>query len=240
MRLIINADDFGLSKSICDGIIYGIKQGIITSTTIMANMDYSEYGIKKAIENNIKCIGLHVNLTVGKPIIKNDRLTDEKGYFLYNKKQIENQNLTFEDAYNEIYAQVEMVNEYSNNKIRIDHIDMHHHLCGNENIIKAIIKISNELNIPVRNYNISDVKSTDLLNKDFTINNVNIDYFMDFVKKYENTEYTIELMTHCGFIDEETKMITSYLDRELELRILEKAKNIGVLKNIQLISYKEL
>lgn len=240
MRLIINADDFGLSKSICDGIIYGIKKGIITSTTIMANMDYAEYGIKKAIENNIKCIGLHVNLTVGKPIIKNDKLTDEKGCFLYNRKQIENPNLTFEDAYDEIHAQVKMVDKYSNNKIKIDHIDMHHHLCDNKNIMKAIIKISQELNIPVRNHNIPEVKSTDLLNKDFTINNVNIEYFMDFIKKYENTEYTIELMTHCGFIDEETKMITSYLDRELELRILEKAKDMGTLKNIQLISYKEL
>lgn len=32
MRLIINADDFGLSKSITDGIVDGIKGGYITST----------------------------------------------------------------------------------------------------------------------------------------------------------------------------------------------------------------
>ena len=46
MRLIINADDFGLSKSITDGIIDGILDGYITSTTIMANMDYAEYNSK--------------------------------------------------------------------------------------------------------------------------------------------------------------------------------------------------
>lgn len=42
MRLIINADDFGLSKSISDGIIEGIQGGYITSTSIMANMKYAE------------------------------------------------------------------------------------------------------------------------------------------------------------------------------------------------------
>lgn len=47
MRLIINADDFGLSKSITDGIIEGIKGKYITSTTIMVNMEYAEYAINK-------------------------------------------------------------------------------------------------------------------------------------------------------------------------------------------------
>ena len=94
MRLIINADDFGLSKSISDGIVEGIKKGYITSTTVMANMPYAEYAINQAIENNINCIGLHINLTVGKPIIKNDNLTDNNGVFYYNKSQIENKNLT--------------------------------------------------------------------------------------------------------------------------------------------------
>lgn len=74
MKLIINADDYGLSKSISDGIILGIRAGYITSTSIMANMTWAEYAIQKALEYNIDCIGLHINLTVGKPILKNDNL----------------------------------------------------------------------------------------------------------------------------------------------------------------------
>ena len=38
MKLIINADDFGLSKGITDGIIEGMLDGYITSTTVMINM----------------------------------------------------------------------------------------------------------------------------------------------------------------------------------------------------------
>lgn len=41
MKLIINADDFGLSKSISDGIIERIIDGYITSTSIMVNMAYA-------------------------------------------------------------------------------------------------------------------------------------------------------------------------------------------------------
>ena len=37
MQLIIEADDFGLSESITNGIIDGINGGYITSTNIMAN-----------------------------------------------------------------------------------------------------------------------------------------------------------------------------------------------------------
>ena len=51
MKLIINADDFGLSKSITDGIVEGIKFGSITSTSIMVNMPYVKYAVEKAIEN---------------------------------------------------------------------------------------------------------------------------------------------------------------------------------------------
>ena len=90
MKLIINADDFGLSKSISDGVIEGIKGEYITSTSIMANMEYAEYAIKEAVKHNITCIGLHINLTVGKPILYNANLIDERGEFLYNRKQIEN------------------------------------------------------------------------------------------------------------------------------------------------------
>jgi len=37
-QLIINADDFGFTKSIIDGILQAIRHGIVTSTSVMANM----------------------------------------------------------------------------------------------------------------------------------------------------------------------------------------------------------
>ncbi|MBQ9318750.1 MAG: ChbG/HpnK family deacetylase [Bacilli bacterium] len=239
MKLIINADDFGLSKSITDGIIEGILNGYITSTTIMVNMDYAEYAIKKAIEKNIYCIGLHINLTVGKPIIQNSHLTDGDGAFLYNQKQIDNPRLTYEDVYTEIKAQIAKVDEYSSGKIKINHLDFHHHLLSNKYIKQAAIAIAKELNIPVRNENITNYKCPDILYKDFTIKNVNIDCLKNMILKYSDKDIVVELMTHPGYIDEYTRKITSYIGREEELNILHKAKIMGLFDKITLISYKE-
>ncbi|WP_051412242.1 ChbG/HpnK family deacetylase [Halonatronum saccharophilum] len=64
-KLIVNADDFGLTKVCTEGIIKGIKGGIIGSTTI-----YDQYAANKTIklakENGITELGLHLTLTCGK------------------------------------------------------------------------------------------------------------------------------------------------------------------------------
>lgn len=240
MKLIINADDFGLSKSISDGIIGGIKGGYITSTSVMANMEYAEYAIKEAVKNNISCIGLHINLTVGKPVIDNPRLTDENGMFLYNRKQIENPELTYEDAYNEIKAQIELVDKYSDGLLKIDHLDMHHHLCDNENAVKALATISKEYNIPVRNEYNYDLVKPDILEWAFTVKNVSVDYLKDIISKYQDKDISVEIMCHPGYVDDYTRNITSYLGRDKELEVLKEAKEQGIFDNIELISFSEL
>ena len=242
MRLIINADDFGLSKSITDGIIEGIKGGYITSTSLMVNMPFAEYAVKEAIKNNISCVGLHSNLTVGKPIIENKNLTDDSGSFLYNRKQIDRTDLSYEDVYNEIKAQIKQVEKLSNGKLKIDHIDMHHHLFDNDNIKDAVLDIARELSLPIRNEGnvVDDIITPDVLYSDFTIKNVNLENLKHMLNKYKNQNVTVEVMTHPGYIDDYTKTITSYLDRDKELNILKQAKYDGLFDNIELISFSKL
>ncbi|EMV4673802.1 ChbG/HpnK family deacetylase, partial [Listeria monocytogenes] len=42
-KLIIDADDFGLSKAINHGIIESYKTGITTSTLLMPNLETAEH-----------------------------------------------------------------------------------------------------------------------------------------------------------------------------------------------------
>ena len=241
MKLIINADDYGLSKSISDGIILGIREGYITSTSIMANMTWAEYAIQKALEYNIDCIGLHINLTVGKPIITNDNLINNNGQFYYNKEQIENPKLTYQDAYNEIMAQVNAISNYSDGKLKIDHLDTHHHLVDNPNIKQAIVDIAQKLNLPIRKYdNVQNIKCPDFLYRNFTINNVSIESIKQLIEKYKNDNVVVELMTHPGLMDEYTKTVTSYLNREKELLVLKESKKLGLFEGIDLVSFQQL
>ena len=240
MKLIINADDLGLSKSITDGIILGITEGYITSASIMANMPFSEYAVKKVVEYKINCIGLHINLTVGKPIIQNRNLVDNNGFFNYNRNQIENSKLTYEDAYNEIMAQIDIISKYSDGKLKIDHLDTHHHLMDNPNIKQAIIDISKRFNMPIRKDNLEEIKCPDVLYKDFTINNVNVDSIRNMIETYKEKNVVVELMTHPGFIDENTKLVTSYLNRENELNILKESKKAGLFEEVELINFQQI
>ena len=41
-KLIVNADDFGLSEGVCLGILKAHRDGILTSTTCMMNMENIE------------------------------------------------------------------------------------------------------------------------------------------------------------------------------------------------------
>lgn len=203
-------------------------------------MPYAKYALEEAVKNNINCIGLHVNLTVGKPILKNENLTDENGVFYYNKSQINNEKLTYQDAYNEIMAQFEFVTRESGGQIKVDHIDTHHHLRENSEIRRAINDICKKFDLPIRkDKNDSDLKSPDYLFHNFTIENVNIETLKSFVEAYKSTDKIFEIVTHPGYVDDYTKTVTSYLDRDKELAVLKEAFALGVYEGVQLISYRE-
>lgn len=243
MRLIIEADDFGLSKSITDGIIDGINGGYITSTNIMANMPFAEYAVEKAVENNIKSVGLHFNLTVGKPLTKSPLLTDKNGVFLYNRKQIENPNHTYESVYNEMMAQIKQIEKFSKGKLKLNHITCHHHLGDNTVIRQVVYDITKLLNLPIRREDYSagfDINKPDLFYKDFSMKNVSMECLQNFINKYKNEDIIVELLSHPGYIDDYTKTITSYLDRDKELNTLKQAKDGRLFDNVELVDYSAL
>ena len=45
-KLIITADDYGMSKAVNDAIDAGIAAGLITTTNVMTNMPYYEEAVK--------------------------------------------------------------------------------------------------------------------------------------------------------------------------------------------------
>jgi chitin disaccharide deacetylase len=68
-RLIINADDFGWSRSITDGIVRAHEDGIVTSTSFLANQPASDYAISQIPRVPQLGIGIHLNLCSGAPVL---------------------------------------------------------------------------------------------------------------------------------------------------------------------------
>src|SRR5205823_13974693 len=64
-KLIVTADDFGLTEGVNQGIIEAHCRGIVTSTSLMANGGAFEHAVARAREAPRLGIGAHLNLTQG-------------------------------------------------------------------------------------------------------------------------------------------------------------------------------
>lgn len=78
--LKIIADDFGLHKSVNDGIIFLLKGGKISGASLMANGEAFDDAVKQCLDFKFSSIGVHLNLVeqdslvLGKPMSKNHRV----------------------------------------------------------------------------------------------------------------------------------------------------------------------
>ncbi len=144
-RLIINADDFGLTGPINRGIIETIEYGIVNSISLIATgpeldsaCDYvrSKKGIFK---------GWHINLTTGRPVLDPGQvcsLTDKKGFFLGRNRFVLKALAGLVDANECRMELLAQLGKLVKNKIQITHIDSHHdvhYLRFVANIIKPIL-----------------------------------------------------------------------------------------------------
>ncbi len=67
-RLIVNADDFGLSRSVNRGILETHERGVVTSCTLLANGPAFEDGLKLLRETPGLGVGIHLNPLRGRPV----------------------------------------------------------------------------------------------------------------------------------------------------------------------------
>ncbi|HEY3855813.1 MAG TPA: hopanoid biosynthesis-associated protein HpnK [Verrucomicrobiae bacterium] len=83
-RLIVNADDFGRSKSINEAVIRAHTEGILTTASLMVNEPDAEEAARLAKEHPRLGVGLHLALVCGKaalPTEKIPHLADANGQF---------------------------------------------------------------------------------------------------------------------------------------------------------------
>lgn len=75
-RLTVNADDFGFTRDVNDGIVEAHRRGILTATTLMATGDAFGHAVQLASENPSLDVGVHFVLVGGRSAITGDPLPD--------------------------------------------------------------------------------------------------------------------------------------------------------------------
>ncbi|QSQ13055.1 carbohydrate deacetylase [Myxococcus landrumensis] len=63
--LIINADDLGIDPAVSRGVLQAMREGVVSSATLMVNMPHSEAAGREASGLSL---GLHLNLCRGAPV----------------------------------------------------------------------------------------------------------------------------------------------------------------------------
>ena len=109
-KLIITADDYGMSRAVNDAIDAGIEASLITSTNVMTNMPLYKEAIKLKENPNIS-VGLHWVLACGKPVLPREvipTLVAENGeFFPYPefRSRLRKKQISFDDIKKELVAQ---------------------------------------------------------------------------------------------------------------------------------------
>lgn len=129
-RLIVNADDFGMSKGVTDGIVQAHLEGVVTSTSLMANMPCSEYAASLRSSVPMLCIGVHLTLSQGRPVLPPERiptLVDSNGAFHeYSEaiRRLKRREFLPSEMEAEFRAQIAWLKARG---INPSHADSHHH-----------------------------------------------------------------------------------------------------------------
>jgi predicted glycoside hydrolase/deacetylase ChbG (UPF0249 family) len=153
VKLIFNADDFGISQGVNEAIFKAHTQGVLNSTSIMITLKYVPQALELAKQMPDLNIGLHANLTNENSVLKQNEiplLVDENGKFkhgfvnlavlsLLHPTELKNQ------AKKEIKAQIEKAIACG---IKLTHLDSHRHIHMIPAIFKACMELAEEYNIP--------------------------------------------------------------------------------------------
>lgn len=148
--LIINADDFGFSTGITDGILESHRAGILTSTTWMATMPDAARGAQLARACPTLGIGIHLCLTQGTPCAKNlSALTDTTGQFPPTAARlllkISRSRRALADCEVEWSAQVEKALAAG---LRPTHLDSHKHVHHWPSLALIALRVADRFKIP--------------------------------------------------------------------------------------------
>jgi len=249
-RLIISADDYGLSRGVNTGIIGASDAGVVTSASMIVNLPGFNDAVARAGSRPALSLGLHLNLTSGKPLTAAPSLTTrETGLFYSLPALIAHASLgriDSSDVARECAAQLDRMTEFG---ISPTHLDSHRHVHAHPALWPVILRVASSrgvsnvrvpiepLSVNARNWK-ATLKKTGLLictriSRVHVEGNV-ADHFVGLSLQGRRSfaarlfalipkleEGTTELMTHPGYSDPGPSEHDPYASqREEELRAL--------------------
>ncbi|MGV2986321.1 carbohydrate deacetylase [Vibrio sp. E150_011] len=231
MKLILNADDFGLTETVNNAIVDCFRSGIVRSTTIMMNQPGTQHAVDLYHQGLIREVGLHFTVTAGKPILDAKQvstLVDEQGDFLERRELYRKTDICSEQVYKEIQAQYQAA---LNAGLAINHLDTHHFGGIFPRLKAAFTRFANDVNLPVRRtdsiiagQDVLKVTTTDAFDVGFYNDGANLEHLKAMLISYQHKvpNGIVEFMCHpAKEVTTELKRLSGYTDKRVaEFNIL--------------------
>ncbi len=155
-ELILNADDFGLTRGINRGIIRAHRDGILTSATLMAAAPAFDHAVEQALANPTLGVGCHLVLTGGSAAAPREQipsLVDENGHLPQSLTvlvaNVTTRRVPSREIETELGAQIEKIRRAG---IEPTHLDTHKHTHVHPTIMNALGRVAQQSGITrVRN-----------------------------------------------------------------------------------------
>ena len=146
--LIVNADDFGLSKGQNYGIIEACRNGVVTSTTALVNGAAIDHAAQLSRSTPELAVGMHFVLTLGEPLSAMPGLTRDGRLGKWIWQQAEEDSLPLEEIAHELACQYHRFVELFGHEPT--HIDSHHHVHMFAQIYPIVAAFAREKGIALR------------------------------------------------------------------------------------------
>ncbi len=147
-RLIVTADDFGVSSEVNAAVDHAHREGMLTAASLMVAEPYAADAIERARKLPSLGVGLHVALTNGRAMLPTDRvpdLVDRNGRF---DRRLVRAGVRYfalprvrAQLRSEIQAQFQA---FAATGLRLDHVDAHNHMHVHPTLLAMILDIGRE------------------------------------------------------------------------------------------------
>lgn len=137
-QLVVNADDFGFTPDVNQGIVEAHRLGILTAATLMANGDAFDDAVRLARETPSLDVGCHLVLIGGRSLVTGDPFPATVAQLLraLARRRIR--------LYDEMAAQARRVIASG---IRPTHLDTHKHTHLAPPVLEAVARVARDFGI---------------------------------------------------------------------------------------------
>ncbi|RXW28415.1 chitin disaccharide deacetylase [Enterobacter ludwigii] len=229
--LIVNADDFGLSRGQNYGIIEACRRGIVTSTTALVNGEAVEHAAQLSRDVPALGVGMHFVLTLGMPLSPMPGLTRDGQLGKWIWELAEQDALPLEDITRELDCQFNRFVAVFGKEPT--HIDSHHHVHMIPAIFPLVAEFARRKGVAMRvdrdvqalhGLSFFSVPTTDGFSSAFYGEGIDEALFLKVLDdSAARGERSVEVMAHPAFVDNTVRKSAYCWPRLAELDVLTSA-----------------